>query len=285
VGEVQGDYRVEFSLVRGLDGQQRLQLVVREAEQPVLERALPLDDAGCQDAAQALALVLERYFDAVEKRPAPDSNVEPIPVRPSDQPNPASAPPPEREPAASPVVGAPAGAWRLRVGFLYDLELGLAPGAGAALFPVALRVPAGLELGFALDLHAFPQPLTQSVREQEIRVFTLQSALSIPLSWRFGSWLTALGPWAQLRLQRATAVGLSHQQPAYRWLPGFGAAAELGWSPAPSWSLGLGFVAGAQAVGSASRFVLRRVEGGPEPVLVPERWFGQTQLTLAVRLY
>ena len=33
----------------------------------VLHRELPLDEAGCQDAAQALALVLERYFDAIEK--------------------------------------------------------------------------------------------------------------------------------------------------------------------------------------------------------------------------
>jgi hypothetical protein len=284
VGEVQGDYHVEFSLVRALDGQQRLELVVRKAEEPVLERALPLDDAGCQDAAQALALVLERYFDAVEKSPTPDSKLEPIPARPSDQPESASDRQQVREPTAAPVVVATEGAWRLRVGFLYDLELGPAPSIGGALFPVALRVPAGLQLGFALDAAGFLRPLSQSVREQEIRAFTLQLALSLPLSWRWGSWSTALGPWAQLRLQRAEAAGLSQEQPAYRWVPGFGAAAEVGWSPAPSWTLGLGFVAGAQAAGSASRFVLRRTAGDPKPVLVPEHWFGQSLLTLGVRL-
>lgn len=284
VGEVQGDYHVEFSLVRGLDGQQRLQLAVREGELQVLERALPLDDAGCQDAAQALALVLERYFDAVEKRPTPDSNEEPIPARPSDQPESVQARPLAREVTTPPAFAPAEGVWRVRAGFLYDWELGVAPSLGGALFPVALRVPKGLELGFALELAAFVRPLTESVRQQEMSAFTLQSALAIPLTWRFSSWSTALGPWAQLRLQRAKAAGLSHPHTAYRWLPGVGATAELGWSPAPAWTLSWGFVGGAQAAGETSRFVLRRAEGGAEPVLVPGRWFGQSQLTLAVRL-
>src|SRR6188768_841163 len=64
VGEVRGDYHVEFALVRGVDGRQVLELTVREAEQQVLARELPLDAGGCEDAAQAIALVLERYFDA-----------------------------------------------------------------------------------------------------------------------------------------------------------------------------------------------------------------------------
>ena len=283
VGEVQGDYHVEFSLIRGLDGQQRLQLVVREAEQPVLERALPLDDSGCQDAAQALALVLERYFDAVEKSPASDSILESVPGRPSGQTEPAVARPGAAPPTSKRVAAASEGAWRLRVGFLYDQQLGPALNLAGALFPGALRMPAGLELGLGLDVAAFARPLSETVRAQEISAFTLQSALSLPLGWRLGSWFTAVGPWAQLRLQRAQAPGLSHEQPASRWLPGFGATAEVRWRFAKLWSLGLGFVAGAQAAGEASRFVLRRPDAGPEPVLVPERWFGQSLLTLGVR--
>lgn len=284
VGEVQGDYHVEFSLVRGLDGQPRLHLVLREAERPALERVLPLGDAGCQDAAQTLALVLERYFDAVEKSPKPEPTLEPIPDRPSDQPKPPAENRRAQPPARRPVVAKTASAWRLRAGFLYDLELGVAPSLGGALFPVALRMPAGLELGIALDLAAFVRPLSETMRDQEITAFTLQSAFSLPLTWRFQDWFTALGPWAQLRLQHAKAAGFSHQQPAYRWLPGVGAAAELGWSPAPSWTLGWGLAGGAQAAGETSRFVLRRAEAGPKPVLVPERWFCQSQLTLALRL-
>jgi len=284
VGEVEGDYHVEFSLVRGLDGQQRLELVVREGQQRVLERALQLDKSGCQDAAQALALVLERYFDAVENAPTPDRNLEPIPDRPSDQPAPILPRPPAHELAAAPAVASTEGAWRLRAGFLYDVNLGIAASVGGALFPVALRAPVGLQLGFALDVAAFLRPLHETVREQEISAFTAQSSLSLPLTLRFGSRSIALGPWAQLRLQRAKAAGLSHQHSAYRWVPGLGAAAELAWSPSPSWTLGWGVVAGAQAVGGTSRFVLRRAEGDAKPVLVPERWFGQSQLTLALRL-
>jgi len=284
VGEVQGDYHVEFALVRGQGGQQRLQLLVHEGQQAVLERALPLDEAGCQDAAQALALVLERYFDAVEKTAAVASNPEPIPVRPRDQPRPAAAPPPARDVVAAPPAPVREGTWRLRGGFLYDLELGLAPSLGVALFPVTLRAQSGFQVGLALDVAPFLVPLTQSVREQEISAFTLQAALSIPLTWRSPSWSASLGPWAQLRLQRADAAGLSHPQPASRLVPGFGAAAELGWSPAPSWTLGWGVALGAQTPSETSRFVLRRADAAPKPVLVPEPWFGQSQLTLAVRL-
>jgi hypothetical protein len=284
VGEVQGDYHVEFGLVRGVDGQQRLQLLVREGQRAVLERALPLDEAGCQDAAQALALVLERYFDAVEKPAAPAANPEPIPVRPSDQPEPTHTRPLAGDVAATPPATVGEGTWRVRAGFLYDLQLGVAPSLGGALFPVALRAPSGFQLGLALDVAPFVAPLTQSVRGQEISAFTLQAALSIPLGWRFASWSVSLGPWAQLRLQRADAAGLSHPRPAYRLVPGFGGFAELGWSPAPSWMLGWGVAVGAQAPSETSRFVLRRAEAAPKPVLVPERWFGQSQLTLALRL-
>src|SRR4051812_27057029 len=86
VGEVRGDYHVEFALVRGVDGRQVLELKVLEAQRQVLTRELSLDGSGCADAAQAIALVLERYFDAVEKPPAV-SKPEPIPVRADEQPS------------------------------------------------------------------------------------------------------------------------------------------------------------------------------------------------------
>lgn len=283
VGEVQGSYRVEFAVVRGFDGQQLLQVVVHEGQRPVLERALSLTGAGCQDAAQALALVLERYFDALEKNAAAASNPEPIPATLPDPPQPAAARPVAPAPTSAPATPAVEGAWRVRVGFLYDLELGLAPSLGGALFPTALRARSGFQLGLALDVAPFVTSQTESIRGQEISGSTLQMALSLPLTWKFLPWSASLGPWAQLRLQWAEAVGQSPRQ-AYRLVPGVGAAAELAWAPAPSWTLGWGVSAGAQAAGDAPRFVLRRAEGAPKPVLVPERWFGQSQLTLALRL-
>jgi hypothetical protein len=287
VGEVQGSYHVEFAVVRGVDGQRRLELVVHEGQRPVLERTLPLQGAGCQDAAQAIALVLERYFDALEKPDAPGSSgpeLEPIPDRPSDQPERPAARPAASDPTRAPIAATVEGPWRVRAGLLYDLELGIAPSLGGALFPAALRTRSGFQLGVALDVAPFVARLTESARGQEIKAFTLQTALSMPLGWRFPAWSAALGPWAQLRLQRAEAAGLSHQQPAYRFVPGVGAAAELAWSLAPSWALGWAVAGGAQAAGTAARFVLRRAEAAPKPVLIPERWFGQSQLTLALSL-
>lgn len=284
VGEVRGDYRAEFALVRALDGRQVLELSLREGPEQVLARELPLDGAGCEDAAQAIALVLERYFDAVEKPAASGTNGEPIPVRLDEPPVrvATAAPVHDAAPSPAPVLTAPA--WRARAGFGYDLHLGSAPLLGLALFPGAWKLTRRLALGVALDVAPFASSLRQEVRGQAISAFTLQAALSLPLTWRLDPWSLAVGPWAQLRFQRAEGASLAHEQVAYRAVAGLGAVAQLGWSPATHWTIGLGVAAGSQAAGAASRFVLRGADGAAKPVLVPEPWFGQSQLTLVVEL-
>lgn len=283
VGEVQGDYRLEFALVRSGDSRQVLELSLREGPKPVLERELSLTGVGCQDAAQAIALVLERYFDAVEKDVPDTSNPEPIPVRPSVQPPPkllAPPPPPRRASEPSPPAGQRR-AWVAHVGFDYDWTLGFAPTLGLSLFPAAWRWGTHAQIGLALDVAPFLTSLTQRVREQEISASTLQTALWVPVAWRFQPWAAAVGPWAQLRVQRAEATSLAHAQPAYRLIAGWGGVVQLSWSPAPLWTLGCALAAGAQAAGATSRFTLQRAETGSQPVLVPESWFGQGQLTLS----
>jgi hypothetical protein len=282
VGEVRGDYHVEFALVRGVDGRQVLELTVHEAQQQVLARELPLDDAGCQDAAQAIALVLERYFDAVEK-PAIISSPAPIPVTTDKPPSQNSPPVIPREPAVASTTSRGRG-WLARAGLVYDLELGVGASVGIVRLPQAFRMTPRLQWGVAIDVAPFLSPVEQSVREQEIRAFSVQGALSIPLVWRFESWSASLGPWAQLRIQRAEAPSFTHQRRAYRVVPGFGGMTQVAWSPGSRWTLGLGVAAGAQATTGTSRFVLRTTDNGPQPVLVPEAWFGQGQLTLAVEL-
>ena len=282
VGEVRGDYRVEFALVRGVDGRQVLELTVHEAQQQVLARELPLDDAGCQDAAQAIALVVERYFDAVEK-PAVASNPRPIPVTIDEPPTQNSPPAPARALAVAPAMARGRG-WRARAGFVYDVELGVGPSLGIVRLPEAFRLTPSFQVGVALDVAPFLSPVEQSVREQEISAFSVQGALSIPLVWHFEPWSASVGPWAQLRVQRAEAESLTHQRRAYRVVPGVGGVTQVAWSPGSRWTLGLGFAAGAQATTGTSRFVLRTTDTVPEPVLVPEAWFGQGQLTLAVEL-
>jgi hypothetical protein len=283
VGEVRGDYHVEFALVRGVDGRQVLELKVHEAKQQVLTRELSLDSAGCDDAAQAIALVLERYFDAVEK-PAAAPKPEPIPVRTDEQPSRNS--PPTVAAGAPPVTPSTSRwrAWRVSAGFLYDLELGLAPSVGVAVLPKAFRLTSRLQLAVALDVAPFLSALEQTAREQEITAFSVQTALSIPLVWHSEAWSASFGPWAQLRFQGAEAESLAHHQRAYRAVPGVGGMLQLAWSPASRWLLGLGVAGGAQSTTATSRFVLRTTDSGPKPVLVPETWFGQGQLTLAVEL-
>jgi hypothetical protein len=283
VGEVRGDYHVEFALVRGVDGRQVLELKVHEAQQQVLARELPLDRAGCQDAAQAIALVLERYFDAVEK-PTVAPPPEPIPVT-TDEPLSRNSPPVVvGEVATATPTASRWRAWRARAGFIYDLKLGIAPTVGMAQFPAAFRFTPRLELGVALDVAPFLSQLKQSVREQEISAISVQAALSIPLVWHFEPWSASLGPWAQLRIQRAQAASLTHSQRAYRVVPAVGAVAQLAWSPASPWTLAFGVAGGAQSSTATSRFVLQTTDRGPQPVLVPETWFAQGQLTLALEL-
>jgi hypothetical protein len=265
-----------------VDGRQVLELTVHEAQQQVLARELPLDDAGCQDAAQAIALVLERYFDAVEK-PVIASNPRPIPVRTDEQPSQNSPPVPTPEVTVAPMTASARG-WRARAGFVYDLELGIAPSLGLVRLPEAFRLTPRFQVGVAVDVAPFLSSVEQSVREQEISAFSVQGALSIPLVWHFEPWSASVGPWAQLRIQRAEAESLSHQRRAYRVVPGIGGVTQLAWSPGSRWTLGLGLAAGAQATTGTSRFVLRTTDAGPQPVLVPDAWFGQAQLTLAVEL-
>lgn len=281
VGEVRGNYHVEFALVRAADGRPVLELKVHEAQQQVLARELPLDAAGCQDAAQAIALVLERYFDALEK-PAVASTAEPIPVRTDEQPSLNSPPAAVGEMTTATPAPSRWRAWRAHAGFAYDLELGVAPSLGVALFPEALRLTPRLELAVALDVAPFLGRAKQTVREQEISASSAQASLSLPLVWHFEPWSASLGPWAQLRVQHAEAASLTHSRRAYRVVPGAGGMMQLAWSPAARWTLGLGVAAGAQT--ATSRFVLRTTDTGPRPVLVPEPWFGQGQLTLGLEL-
>ena len=282
VGEVRGSYHADFSLVRGDDGHQVLDLRLRDGAQQVLHRELSLDEGGCQDAAQAIALVLERYFDAVET-PDDDQSV------PQESPPPASTPesPPTASTAAvvndsTPVESASAidAVWHVHAGIARDFALGFAPSVGVAFFPGAFRLSNSLRVGMMLDVAAFLRTERQVVREQEISAFTLQGALAAPLELHLGKWQGSAGPLAQLRLQRATAPSLAHQQPAYRGIPGFGGFAALGWAPAPLWTLAGGVALGRQIRGAAPRFVLKGGGTDSSTVLVPEAWFGQAQLTI-----
>jgi hypothetical protein len=280
VGEVKGDYQAEFSLLRGQGGQQALRLVLRHGSEPVLEREIELEGTECQDASQAIALVLERYFDAVERPAASDPEPVPGPTEP--------VPGPRRGDPAGPVAP-PANAraeseWRAGAGVALDRELGVAALLGVALFPSKWRATPNFRVGAAFDLAFFVTPITETVRTEPIRASTLQLALSAPLELHSGAWSGGLGPLTQLRLQRASAPSLTQDQPAYRALFGLGGMARVGWSPAPRWLLSAAVGAGGQLVSASSSLVLKKADGSQSAVLVPPTWFGQGQLTLGMTL-
>lgn len=279
VGEVNGQYRVDFALIRSQDGGRALKLDVRLDEQPVLQRELPLNQSGCDDAAQTIALVLERYFDAIEHPPLPAPAPEQEPVPETVKPNvsqfstPASARPRARHRSL-----------RAAAGLVVAHELGWAPSVSLELRPVWLRPAAHLQLGWGLALAPFVASRVQVVRERELGERTLQIATWLPAELSWGSWSLWLGPWAQLRIQRAQASSLTHENPGYRSLPGLGGVGGLGWSPAGATAgltLGLSAAYGRQLVGAGARFTLRDADGNKTEVLVPENTFSQLALGLA----
>lgn len=281
VGEVRGDYHAAFSLIRSDDGQQKLKLTLHEGPQEVLLRELPLDAAGCQDAAQTIALILERYFDAIE-RPAPvepAAKLESVPVVVG--PTPQVAAPRDRvvETAREPVsLGVDA-----RAGTLYDQELGFAAVIGASVHPAPFRLTPSLGIGVALELAPFFARQTEIFRERQVEAFLLQGALAVPLTWTRGKWRVSGGPWFQLRLQRAAVPSVADEQSAVRALPGLGGFVRFGVDLTSSVGLAAGVAAGPQVRGAASRFLLDGA-AGQIAVLVPDAWFGHGQLTLELKL-
>jgi hypothetical protein len=281
VGEVRGDYHADFARVRGEDGQQTLELTLREGNVVVLRRELPLDAAGCQDAAQAIALVLERYFDAIERPAEPPTTPELETVPASPPAPPVEAPRRDQPPPLAEQT--PKLKFSVQLGLLVDRELGLASALGFVAHPGSWRIGSRFRWGVGLHLAPFLSETVQTVRGQRVAEISLQGALSLPVTWSHAGWQATLAPWAQLRFQRAQAPSLEHEQAAFRTVPGLGGAAWLGFAPTRGFLLLGGLAAGGQLKTAASRFVLAG-ETGRNAVLVPDAWFGQGQLALSLEL-
>ncbi len=284
-GEARGDSHAEEGLIRGPDGRQALRLLLREGTETVLRRELPLDEAGCDDAAQAIALVLERHFDVIERpdlSEAATPKLESVPATPEPalaQVVPALAPPaPRQSDERAGPAAAPTNAWSARAGLLYDWELGVAPVIGVTFLPRSLEWGTHFRIGAALEIAPFVQRRTETVREQELTQATLQASLSVPMLLRLSSWTFALGPWAHWRFQRGRGPTQLNGVVSYRAVPGLGAFVQLGKDVGARWSVVAGAAFGGQLPGSAAQFVLRKDSGAQSAVLVPQAWFAQAQL-------
>jgi hypothetical protein len=285
VGEVTGEYQAEFALIRATDGGQSLELSVSEHGALKLRRSLPLAGFGCEDAAQAIALVLERYFDGVEN-PTSRGEAEQSSISATTE-----TPPVRVTKLAGTTPSAPLvelavreRTWQLALGFAYDFELGFAPTLGLRYTPELLRVSSLWRFGLFADVGLFVKPVTERVREQELSASTAQLAFSAPLWVDLGRAGLGFGPWAQIRVQRGKAQRLDDEDPAYRALPGLGGTLQATWSLSRAWSLGGGLALGAQLTDASSSFVLRQSDGRTRPVLAPQAWFAQAGLGIALRL-
>jgi len=285
VGEVRGEFHAEYGLIRGADGRQALRLVLREGAEPVLRRELPLDEAGCDDAAQAIALVLERHFDVIERPDLTEATPKLESVPASPDPAPAQVAPvaatPDR-PRTAPASAAKK-SWEARAGLLYDGELGIAPTVGVTFYPHVFEWGTRLRIGAALDLAPFVQRRTETVREQDITQTTLQTSFSLPMTLELSSWALALGPWVQWRFQRGRGPERLNGGASYRVVPGLGGFVQLSADLSARWALVAGAAFGAQLPSSAASFALEKASGERSAVLVPQAWFAQVQLAALFR--
>lgn len=326
LGEVEGGpYEARFAVVRGGNRESDvLVLTLREADgEELLRRELPLASLGCNDAAEVIALVLERFFQQMsgveaplllrEEAPPPptapaspeppstapsaaEAPGEPAPPRPSaaepvqpegdTTPDPSSTPPTTAAPpsATPPADGEGAG--------------GDPPPAWSLRGNIGLHstlVPgAGLGAGFR------PTAWLQLVLDTTwpIGVQTLEEQglqLSTNSSWLFGSglflleqgpWSVGAGPAVGLELQQAEiegAPGLSAGRKA-RLLFGVGAHAVGRFLLSDPLELELGVRALPMITGAAREFAVRGRDGGITEVLRPPSFAWTVSLGLNVRL-
>jgi hypothetical protein len=288
VGEVKGDYHAEFSLVRADDGHSRLDLTLREGVKEVLRRELPIDTADCQDAAQTIALVLERYFDAIERpvvtrtESAPRSAGEKEAGAVTSQPQPPVPSLSSTERPARATTPIPWGTLA-RAGALVDQELGVAAVVGASFYPQLLRLAPQWRLGFGVEVAPFFARQGEVYRDAQIDAFVLQGAALMPLERSWSRWRASLGPWAQLRFQRASITRRESEDSAFRAISGVGGFVRVGLDLTDNVGLGAGLAAGWQLSEAAPRFVLEGT-AGQIAVLVPDAWFGHGQLTIELKL-
>lgn len=230
VGKLEGSataWRVRYTMVHAPDRTtgDLVRLEVLDASDEIrLSRDLPLSVESCDTLAQAMALVVERFFRAMVGERAPEPEFEPAPER-SDLPvvtAMASAPPARDDGAREPAPSGP----KRPPAFLLAAQAGvlgppLRPTFGSLFVVRAKSAPLSLaaSVGFVLV------PSTEELeRGGEAH---LQSGLvRLMPAWdlAFGHARVALGPALSLEAERAWTTGLPESTPRYRALSAAGGA-------------------------------------------------------------
>ncbi len=237
-------------LVRRIEGnahgarRARLRLELRDhQERPRLQRELEVGNADCRALADAVALIVHRFFAELGWT--------------------AGGPPPpvqRRSPAASPAAGpvsrravvleAGAGVWTRR------------PGVGTGLLGLRLE---WRHLEASLGLLAPGASITQRRPDGEASMTAWGMALSVGLGWQRGSIRLQGGPMSLVCREWARTRGIPvvEESSGTTWALGLAAGASL--RPGRGWRLGL------QGWGARAAFGDRFVVAGWGPVLAPPR--------------
>ncbi len=285
-----GPYEARYAVVRGGDRDADvLLLTLRDASgAELLRRELPLASLGCADAAEVIALVLERFFQqmsGVEEPPLLSDETTPSgePGEPAEReplvqgPEPHHEPDPPRAPDALPLRPSQApgrveqqpdapgsSAWSLRGST--TVHSPLAPAAG-----LGVGIPGGSWVQLVLDA---TWPLAaRSVEEQDLRLATQSSWLFASGLFLFerNRWSVGAGPLLGLELEQAEIEGapeLSAGRKA-RLLAGAGAHAVARLVLSQSLQLELGLRALPRLTGHTRQFVVQGTSGQEFEVLRP----------------
>lgn len=245
-----------------------------------LERDLPLEPGGCAAMAQAIAVVLDRYFRALAEAEAPTGDAEAddearTRSRSSDAATPDEAPPLVAEAdapgetagtrgpedGAGPALPEP----QLELGLLAGAALDLPSGAAELLFtaPVAPLFRVGVTVS------------TPFRAEREWLGAEWVQGWSVP--FRFwagvgragGDFSVYGGPELLLALEGGRGAGLAEERSGGRVVPGAGVGLELGYRLTPRVGLGLRAALDANLPGAATRFVVEVGGGERREVLAP----------------
>jgi hypothetical protein len=297
VGEVVGgSYTATYTIVRDPDRERELvRMVLAEDEgEVVLEREIQIGPGGCSEAAQAMALILERYFQSLEA-PADAEHVALTPAEPTESVetrapavSTAEAPSNERD-AGSPhgsAATAPASQTNEREHTLGALRAGLGmreTGTGIGQIGVELRSDEALALSLDGVLSLGEEKTTELDYELASQQFGLELAASwlVPLGRHFE---LGMGPLVGARLEvarledDAVATGSQHRIVPHVGLQGL-ARYELG----RVLQLDLTARAARALTGPATEFEIETVDGESVEVLVPRAWLGEAVLSLGAR--
>jgi hypothetical protein len=263
-------WRARYTIAHAPEGMQldfvRLELFAPDGMLQ-LSRDLPLEAGACSTLAEAIALVLDRYFRklplgggaAAEPVPAAETAASSLPASPPTNSAPTAQavrdlpPPSAAEPATVSAATEPfAPFWRVAAVFATSTAAGPAVGV-QALRESWPHLYAGAEL--ALDWSADSQRLADGV---EVRARTLSGALAFGWGGRWGPLRGYVGPTLRVSLERGTARGLEQNVGHER--ARVAAGVGVGWVASVSQHWSLSATTGLEAALGGGQFLIDRQE-------------------------